>query len=372
MKRYLDDMEIRSLNNAPSYVVEYRGTLDEQALGRSFDLLCRRHPMVRGLVDTDDTGYLLHVPPVHRPPFEVHNGHEETLLREVRRRWDCRKTLAQLIVVRDEGGGFVAFRLDHAIADGGCRMALFHELWRYYRDGITSVEPGTALPRSPERLLRQRIHGIDTPDVPGTATPPEPRHDLLELRLWFSREETQQVVRIAKEAGISVHALVSGAIMAAHGDQSTASELMYWSPVNVRHRLTPPVGPTETTNLSLIHEAPTIVDSGANPVTIGRTIKTVLDRAIANHELPLGPPRKAEQAVLVSNYGVLPAFARPSGLEIVDFRTLSPAKVGFYPSYPVYTYDGRLTILSRYPADRYPDDEAAQLQKRITAHLGAP
>jgi hypothetical protein len=384
VKRYLDDMEIRSLNNAPSYVVEYRGELDKKALDRSFKLLCLRHPMLRGLVTADDTGYLLHVPPDRELALEAHDGGEQALLREVRRPWNCEETLTQLIVIRGEAGGFVAFRLDHSIADGGCRMAMFHELWRHYYDltvgGAASVEPGTELPCSPERLLRKRIQGIDTPDVPGRAKPPQPAHDLLELRIWLTPDDTARVVRAAKAAGISVHALVSGVIMAAHRDQGTAAEpagMMYWSPVNIRHRLVPPVGPTETTNLSLIHEELTIVDSSADPVDIGRTLKAALDEAIANHELPTGPPQKTFETtlgrhlatVLVSNYGVMRRFAQPAGLEIIDFRTLSPAKVGFYPSYPVYTYDGRLTILSRYPADLYPDDEAAQLQKRIIAHL---
>ncbi|GHF55949.1 hypothetical protein FHX82_002335 [Amycolatopsis bartoniae] len=384
MKRYLDDLEIRSLDNAPSYVVEYRGELDETALDRSFELVCLRHPVLRGLIHHDGTGYLLHVPPEHQPKLEAHDGGEETLLRIVRSPWDSGKTLAQLVLVRGDQGGFVAFRLDHAIADGGNRMAMFSELWQHYRElkttGMSTVEPGNTLPRSPEHLLHERLHGTELTQEPGQAKPPKPAHDLLEGRIHLSTVDTKMIVRRAKKAGISVHALVSGAILAAHRDHGTADgpvAMMYWSPVNVRHRLTPPVGPTETTNLSLIHEALAVVEPEASPVAIGRTLKASLDEAIANHELPTGPPTTVFDTsldrhlaiVLVSNYGVMPPFAEAPGLEIVDFRTLSPAKVGIYPSYPVYTYGGRLTILSRYPGDLYSADDASQLHKRITANL---
>ena len=384
MKRYLDDLEIRSLDNAPSYVVEYSGELDETVLDRSFELVCLRHPVLRGLIEHDGPGYLLHVPPEHQPKLEVHDGGEETLLRIVRGRWDSRKTLAQLVLVRGDRRGFVAFRLDHAIADGGNRMAMFFELWQHYHNlktaGMSTVEPGDSLPRSPEHLLHERLHGTELIAEPGRGKPPNSAHDLLEGRIHLSTQDTRAVVRTAKQAGISVHALVSGAILAAHRDQGAADgpvAMMYWSPVNVRNRLTPPVGPTETTNLSLIHEALTVVEPDAGPVAIGRTLKTTLDQAIANHELPTGPPSTAFDTtlerhlaiVLVSNYGVMPAFAGAPGLRIVDFRTLSPAKVGTYPSYPVYTYGGRLTILSRYPGDLYSPDDAAQLHKRITANL---
>jgi len=383
LRRYLDHIELRSVNNCPSYVAECAGTVDPGPLSRAFDLLCARHPVLLGRIRADQDGHLLSADPHRRLGLVLRQGGKPELLEEIHRPWDSRDQVSRPILVRGAQSSFVALRLDHAIADGSFRMGLFTELWQLYAALAAgedpAVEPRAVLPRSPVALLAERLAELEFPAPVGRSKPPVFRHRLLEKKLRLEVAETRRLVGSAKALGTSVHALICGAIMVAHRDLwPGASEIpmMCWAPVNLRTRAVPPVGDTETTNLTLIHEAVVKMSRDADPVATGREIKAHLTEGIERGELPTGPPTWVESplaegysTVLISNYGVVPPFSPPHGVRIVDFETLSHPMIGRYPSYPVYTYGGRLTILARYQHEFYSDQLAETLLSRIGGQL---
>lgn len=383
LQRYLDHIEIRSVNNCPSYVAECEGIVDPVLLARAIDLLCVQHPVLLGRIRPDQDGHLLSADPSRRLKLVVREGGKQELLEEIHRPWDSRYQVAQPILVRGVRSSFVAIRLDHAIADGSFRMGLFTDLWGLYSKltagSEPQVEPGTTLPLSPVAVLEERLPDKDFPPPTEQSKPPVFRHRLLEKRVRLDTAPSQRLVAAAKAQGTSVHALICGAIMVAHRDlwpRPGEIPMMCWAPVNIRTRATPPVGATETTNLTLIHEAVLSIRRHADPITVGREIKTLLNREIESGQLPTGPPTwvpsdLAEHfsTVLISNYGVVSRFTQPPGARIVDFETLSHPMIGRYPSYPVYTYEGQLTILARYQQEFYSDELADALLARIAGQL---
>lgn len=96
---------------------------------------------------------------------------------------------------------------------------------------------------------------------------------------------------------------------------------------------------------------------------VGREVKKYLDEDISAGRIPTEEPQRADTplpphlaTVLISNFGIVQPFAEARGMKITDFQTLSPPKVGTYPVYGVYTFEGRLNIPIRYPLENYPVD----------------
>lgn len=261
LRRYLDHIEIRSVNNAPSYVISFNGEIDTVQLAQAYRMLCERHPVLRARIVFDGCGYLLHVPDQPIQDLSVHAGGEPTLLQAIREPWDCQHGVAQLILVREGQHGYLAFRIDHAVADAGIKMALLRELLALYAElshgASPRVERGESLPTSPYALLQQRIRGRSSAPPTGPARVPRPSFTLLEKRIQLRSDETSRLLGAARGLGTTVHALICGAILVAHRNHCAhpaPAPMTCWCPVNVRARVTPQVEATETTNLALIQE----------------------------------------------------------------------------------------------------------------------
>lgn len=392
LQRYLDDIEVRMMNAAPAQVAEYQGKLDREGLTRAFELLCVKYPVLRGRIRHDGHGYLLYVPPDHYPELVVLDGDVSTLRREANGLWDPARTVAQLILVRRETGGFVALRADHAIVDGRSWTAMFAELWRLYTDIVNgrdvSVEPGLSLPSSPYELLEQRRGGIQSEPSSGpAATPNLPGYfKRLEGRVRLTEEDTSRLIASARAQKTSVHAFVCGAIVVALRDQGESSDptpIVCLSFIDLRNRVTPPVAATESANLLSIHRATVTVPANANPVEIGREIKTQLDSASARGELRLINPSKVASSgsetsvrdrfatVGVTNLGAVSRFDQPEELTITDWFRVVPttSQTPTFPVFGVYTYDGRLSLRCNCSSSLYNNEEVKQIIKRTEEGL---
>lgn len=384
LQRYLDNFESNIKGAAPAQAVEYQGHVDEEVLARAFEILCTHHPVLRGRIRADDQGNLLYIPPDNYPELVVFDGDENTLRREARRPWYPSNAVARLILIRGETRGFVAFRMDHAVADGTSFRAMFNELWRLYTDlangsNISAGSDGT-LPCPPSDLFR-RSPGIqfDRMHMPK----PLAQCESIERRIHLSEAATTRLIAAARAKKTSVHALACGAILVAIRARGTAvgpTPMVCWSLVNLRNLVTPPVGAMETTNFAARHMAVVNVSKNTNPVEVGREVKVQLTRAITCGELSINPVQSPpphvdtvlEQrlaTVSVSNNGVLPRFAQPAGLSIINRLSIAYPMTVMFPTYSLYTFGGQLSMRVVYPADLFTIDEVEKIVKQTTEHL---
>lgn len=391
LQRRLDDVEMQLKGSAPSYCVEYRGRVDDRILADAFARLCARHPVLRARIAADTDGYRLFVPNSGSPDILIAEGGEDQLRSLVTAPWQASTAVAALIHVRNEQlGGFVALRMDHAVTDGGIKMFLFRELWHRYTELVNGEEvplvPGHSLPEPPRETIRRRWPG---------ASPERPAHrgDIargtacraIERIVQLDAGDTARLVTAARTRQTSVHALVCGAVLIAqyaHGGTTIPTPMLCLSPVDLRNRVNPPVHPMETTRFLGIHAAEVTVSARSDPVAVGQAVKQQLDAAIKSRTLLTDPIQKplpwVDSALArhvahtsVSNYGVIPRFEGPAELGITDFRTVSDGYTGSFPTYAVYSYQGRLNFRIVFPAEYYTDDDVDMIAASVVADLAA-
>lgn len=387
-ERYLDEIEVRSLNNANSFAVEYAGKIDENALRKAFDLLCQRYPVLRARVRWDGKGYLIYLPEESRPSFVVVDGDEHAMQLEITRRWDPAEGLVKLILVRSLGQGFVTLRMDHSIVDASGWTTMLGDLWRWYTDIVSetdfTVDRGMSLPVPPSQLFRDRWGRMDEVSDGTSARVPE-RAGIVQRHEALSEADTDRLVCFARNNGTSVNALVCGAILvaqrsvAASGPQAVPMACLV--PVDFRNRVDPPVGATETTNFLRGYRADVLVPGAGEPLAVGDDVKKKLDAAISAEE---GCPTdlsgfysaQAESsleprwsAAFISNVGVIRDYASPVELSITDFRMIADSTTGISPRYGLYTYGGCLHILCFAPSALFTVEEVDEVVARSAKML---
>ncbi|WP_425502378.1 phthiocerol/phthiodiolone dimycocerosyl transferase family protein [Phytoactinopolyspora limicola] len=203
-------------------------------------------------------------------------------------------------------------------------------------------------------------------------------------RIWLSVEETARVVTGAKAKGMTVHALVCGAIFVAHARQQRHQwPFACISTVDLRTRTVPPVSPTDTTNLIGFHRI--VIQAGANlsAPMMGKRIGADLAHCIADRSLYVPtsslelPFLKSVQGVewqrlniCVNNWGIVPNFVQPPGVDWLDFRGIwpDPIKTSF-SGYLVYTFNGRLSIDCHYPGGLFGRDEVKEMASEVVDEL---
>lgn len=369
MRRYLDRYEVAHLGAPMALVADCVGRLDDSALAAAFGLLCVQYPALRGHVRHDGHGHVLDAGAGHHATFRPVATHDYPA--EVARAWDVTRSLATLTVNRVEDRVRVVLCLDHCAGDGRHMYALCESLWRFYTDITTgakfAVTPPYRLPAPPLEVLASRT-GTDF-DVP-TATPPlDITLPVLRYRrIQLTEPETRKLIETARAHGVSVYAmLVAAAVHAQHATR-------IWAVIDLRNRVEPPVGPTDTTNFA--SSAILTLDPDADPLTIARDVRAQVVAAIDAEEprrhmrddvvgQDMSRPRASLDAAIVSNFGVGAPFVTPPPLTVTDFRVWA---YGWTPPYPMYlasTYRGRLGVDMVFRADAH-TDETADLIAAIT------
>lgn len=390
LQRRLDDVETQLKGSAPSYCVEYQGRVDDRILADAFARLYARHPVLRARIVADSDGHRLFVPDDGSPDIVIAEGGEKQLRSLVTAPWDASAAVATLIHVRKEqSGGFVALRMDHAVTDGGIKMFLFRELWRRYTELVNGEDVplvhGHSLPEPPRETIRRRWPGVSAERPARRDTARGTACRAIERIIQLDAGDTARLVTAARTRQTSVHALVCGAVLItqyAYGGTILQTPMLCLSPVDLRNRVTPPVHPMETTRFLGIHAAEVTVSTRSDPFAVGQVVKQKLDAAIKSRSLltdPIQRPLPWVDSALarhvahasVSNYGVIPTFEGPAELDITDFRTVSDAHTGPFPTYAVYTYQGRLNLRMVLPAEHYTDDDIDAIAASIVARLAA-
>lgn len=350
------------------HTVRVRGQLNAAALAEAFDLLRRKYPMLSCRIVLDRTDRVVFEAADELPALFSWTEKAGTRLPDLTDR------VAAIHVARvDTETSLVTLLLHHAAADGRHGLQLMTELWAMY----TAVVEGRAVhpdrqdyPRSVTQLLDER--GLLPQDgalpdfAPAAGAAPSARSI---GRARLTTEQTNSLVLTGHLAHTTINGLVSAALLQATAEFAGVElpEVLYAYPVDLRTRLTPPVGRTEGTN---VLGATTFTAHPGTPnstFALARAVNAQLDRAITSGDLYRAVPRHFDPtdpaglglfsgptSSMSTNWGVIPSLAMPDDLTVTDFipsintGSRHPANTLAvdlpYYSCIVTTFQGQLTL----------------------------
>ncbi|MGW3988004.1 phthiocerol/phthiodiolone dimycocerosyl transferase family protein [Streptomyces sp. NPDC004830] len=366
-----------------------RGRVDVAALSAAFDAMTETNPPLRSRIEQDGTAHLLRVlGEDERPRLITRTGEEtEAYAAELNRPLPVGGPLSRAVLVSAPDGESHLFVLvvDHTVVDGHSSIALHNALWDRYR-ALVEGEPapaGSGSPGWPEpvsrlvpdadaadtakyldaRLHDARSHPVELVPYDATAGEHADGAGQIEVRrLTLDVEHTSRLRRRARDAGVSVHALIAATLLGTARrrlDGDGPRTLGCLSPVDLRSRLSPPLPasalvPAVTTHLQTLD-----VSGTAEPLDLARTVHGRLSDFLARgdhfHELRITPeiprtPALQLATVIVTNMGVVPGPRLPARLRAADVR-LVPAREHYFPQAGrspvmacVVSFEGRLSV----------------------------
>ncbi|GGM57101.1 acyltransferase [Longimycelium tulufanense] len=343
------------------YSTRVRGHLDTAALSQAFDDLRRAYPILSSRLIPDLTGQPAIADASELPAAftECAGNADESMagLPELDNR------TAAVHVVRDEDDtAAVTLLTHHAVADGHHSLHALSELWTFY----TAHAGGTPLrrrrqdyPHSLEHALHQRGISVDvgTPELLGA--------DIADIeyfrgipryaRTRLSAEDTAALTAVGRRHGTTVNGLVSAALLSATAHtMGTDTHAVYYSyAVDLRTRLTPPIGYPEGTNILAMETFIADPGSDRDPIALARSITDKLRDDIATGAIY--DPRQAANPgdrttmLAASNWGIIPHLPTPADLTIEDFHPTgtghpSPRDRYSLGTHIIFTFDGQLTV----------------------------
>lgn len=364
------------------YSARLTGRLDLVALTTAFEAVLHARPILTAVLDPGDGyGHTLLAAEAAEPPMTVVDGDPEQLLTGVD--LDQRRALCTLSVVRGTNSTAVTLFTHHSIADATHSLALFYDIWSCYRiacTGGTPRLPDRGYPAPVEDLLTARgvtqfsADEVDSSLASGPAIPSahaDPYPTLVTSRCLLTEERTAALVDLGHRERVTVHALVSAALLLTEAEarQTPVTELVCSYSVDLRSRVSPSIGTTEGTNVLGFAD---YLPAGTSPTltALARGVGTALHADLASgyiQQTPLQLPEMAAEpppsnigTVIATNWGRIPPPPTPPELGIGDFRTTMISKVdrtGRRPVEPgggttiVSTYKGRLSIEIHHPPE---------------------
>ncbi|MBF6125607.1 phthiocerol/phthiodiolone dimycocerosyl transferase family protein [Nocardia brasiliensis] len=383
------------------YVAICTGTVDIALLHTAFGLLCRKYPMLTGTIEITGDECWLRIPGdgTSAAGTETVVGPiADWLATTARSPLDPAHSLAKLTIVSDRDRTAIALQVSHAINDA----TLGSELLAYFWHTAAALEstaafPGTTsvYPHSLEHAYLARglvlpeldlpasgaVHSIPAADRgEGAGFAPAP-----EGRITLSRADTAALRAHARAAGVTLHALLTAAIVRAErailtefGDATDLPMIMFHL-VDLRTHLRPVARADEVTNA--LGFAPTVTACGLSTdlealaaqaktqivagIRTGGALTVMRAAAgIAAH----GGPRKGVGNFL-TNWGVVPDLAVPAGVEIVDFHGFATSEPVSWVGYFVSTFAGRAALELAFSPRFHAPAQIAALRALICANL---
>ncbi|MGH3523961.1 MAG: phthiocerol/phthiodiolone dimycocerosyl transferase family protein, partial [Mycobacterium sp.] len=264
--------------------------------------------------------------------------------------FDQSESLVHLRLTVGDGQAQPTLYVHHAVADGHHMYTLVEELLSYYTDlvctgsiGAVTAQPA---PESIETVLADRgIHkqkrsGIerflqamfayDLPPSRRTGSGVKPaapvRVPMTSCRL--SERETDQVVEFGRAHELTLHAVLSAALLMAEWQLRGRSNIPipYIYTVDLRYFLSPPVSATGCTNPVGLATYLAEIDNQTSVVDLARDVAEtfqadVSDGVIQQSRLHFSPQYVGNapglpDVVLLSNNGLVPPVRTPPGLEV--------------------------------------------------------
>jgi hypothetical protein len=330
------------------------GTVDLDALADAYGALLEAHPILTAHLEKLPDGRHQFVTDEFAPPDIDVVELDDPAAEGPPPHFDQDESLVHLRVTIRDGQPQPTLYVHHAVADGHHMYSLIEELLSYYTDlvnngriGAVKAEPA---PDSIEAVLadrgvhKQKRSGIErfmpamfAYDLPPTrraaadTTPASPvRVPMACTRL--GERDTDQVVAFGRAHDLSLHAVLSAALLMAEWRLRGKSTIPipYIYTVDLRYFLSPPVSATGCTNpvgmatyLAEIDHTTTVLDLARK---IADTFQADLsDGVIQQSRLHLSPqyvgnPPGLPDVVVLSNNGLVPPVRTPAGLEVTATR----------------------------------------------------
>ncbi|CDO09430.1 hypothetical protein C1S82_09855 [Mycolicibacterium cosmeticum] len=378
--------------------------LDRDALGRAWELLVQRNPVLTGRIEFGAAGLELAVDGAAPEPVStgrVDPEHNTT----------TPIAFGAPVAGLDVTGEWASLITHHAIADGILMYHWFRTLWENYTQivaGATIPAPEPApVPAATETLLADRgvtkgtrtgaerldgvpVHPFADPVGRITGADPFALHRLITV---FGPDETAALRASAKAHQETLHGLICGAVLSAEREllePDGALPLGLISHVNIRKWLTPPARDADGTNVLGYSCAQVSVGRGDDARAIGEQIlaqlHTDLDDGVVQQTCLHIPEIIARWAssdnlepISVSNMGDFGSLPVPAS----DFRVRGNANYAVLAAggppenlplstgrhHAVFSYGGRLNIQTTYPAAVLTADRAQAFADRIRALL---
>ncbi|OBK23297.1 acyltransferase [Mycobacterium asiaticum] len=329
--------------------VHLRGRVDADALAEAFDALVDAHPILAShLEPSEDGGWNLVSDDMMHAGIVVDDGDFPSEIK-----LNQGETLLNLRLTLHEDTSDLTIFLHHSIADGHHGAGLFDELFSRYTDVVTTGDPGPVHPQpAPQPLevvLEQRgvkklgMTGVErfVPVMFAYDLPPAVKPTLIATpglpqpvpvsRVRLTEQETADLVEFGRENRVSVNTLVAAAILMTEWRlrETPHVPIPYVYPVDLRYFLSPPVAPTEATNLvgvatylAEIGPDTDIIDLAAD---IGATFRAdIADGVVQQSGLNFGvafegTPAGLPPLVFCTDVSALPSVRMPAGIELETF-----------------------------------------------------
>ncbi|MFC9324087.1 protein kinase [Kitasatospora sp. NPDC057015] len=410
---------------------QVHGDVDEKLLGAAVDAKVAQHPSLRSRVGLVEGAPALLPLPGEPPALIVRPLGPGAFAEEMNTPLSADGPLFRAVLLRGSGEHTFVLSVDHTVTDGHSALALHDALWRTYAEladgagvpdarqenwpeAATDLLPHCSEQRIAEHLARRLDESKRGPiaflpyeaAIAGPSTGPGgegPGGDGLGgdglggdgtgqrvqvQRVLLESDATARLVRYSRAVGLSVHGLVSGALLAALrrrlGGIPGPLALGCLSPVDLRGRVTPPIGrevmiPAVTGFLDILQ-----VPADADPLALGREVVAHLRTAIERgdfvpetHILPevIGNPALLATSLIVTNLGSVPGPPAPTGLRLTGMR-LIPVREQYYPQAGrgplmacVTSFDGRLAIELPYSTECFGHEQIGGIRADVEAAL---
>lgn len=365
------------------------GPVDPVALSAAFEAVTAEQPQLRTRIVPDGDGHALALlPEAERPRLRTRTGGEgEAYAQELNTPLTVGGPLTRAVLVTDpdEERHTLILSVDHVIADGHSAVALLNMVWDRYRELIGGAEAprptraefpppiSTLLPHADaadtakhleQRVDKVRRHPVELVpyDVRATEEVPGEPHRIEVQRLLLDTGATTRLRERARAEGLSVHALISAAVLLAarrRMDGTDPRVLGCLSPVDLRSRLSPQVPAEIMVPAVTMHLEVLPVGGGTDVLELAREVRDGLldfiDRGDHFLETRIMPsvsqhPTLHLGTVIVTNMRAVSGPRLPEGTRVTDVR-LAPAREHYFPQAGrspimacVATFDGRLAI----------------------------
>lgn len=386
IKRYLTKLEEARVGGPGLSIISYEGRVVFDRFRKAVELLQQKNPVLRARLSSSNETTLLCAETSDEPLLNLYSNPDFDIPPEVNQAWDPSVGVASWTLTQFENSGILTLRTDQSIIDGTGIIATLDELWRIYtllEGGFTiSMDDDRSLPVPDSPLLRERWdpNFSDSPRVRRqNARPVRDVRNRNLHRVRLTKSETSAVVYAAHSFGVSVHAIVSGAILVALRKLNRSLEpisMTCVSSVNLRPHVDPLVGKTETTHFAVNYLASPTVPLNASPRVVGSEVMEdfydvmshrVLKDSFVNPTIDEEGARRAfmdRRLAWITNLGKIKEFCSPGNIDITDYRLVSSPQV-----YAVTTYKNRLSIECDYIDEFISEHEANRLDKEIHANL---